>query len=415
MTNSLRLKCADIASLRGVSSLVYSMVDLLNREAIANQRRVLDLEANVRVLLASKKASEGKMESNEQGISNVEVVRTISADACRYMIGTGKMKYVRRLSLFGASDNWLPYLTSWLDFRSVGCLDTAIGHKQDRSTWLTCLRAMDTTAIDEHEHSCSSLRWVVERGIRVKRIKIRESSRNEIVPETFDGLYAPSLLSLDLHGCINVTDVVISSLSVGCSELQEIIVSECTRIGDAGIVAVADHCPKLCVINLSNCQNITDAGIIVLAHGCPQLSSIDLSSCHDITDAGMIALAQGCPQLSSINLYNCSNITDAGMIALAHGCPQLSSINLSECSNITDAGVIALAHGCPQLSSINLYNCINVTDAGMVALVQGCPLLRQVRLSYCRHVSLSSVLVLVKGCPDLSYDCLFSSMSGSYQ
>ena len=100
--------------------------------------------------------------------------------------------------------------------------------------------AMDTAAIDGHEHSLSSFRWVVERGIRVKSIKIRESSRNEIVSDTFEGLYVLSLVCIDLHDCVNVTDASISSLLIGCLELQEIDVSGCNLITDADIVAVVE-------------------------------------------------------------------------------------------------------------------------------------------------------------------------------
>jgi hypothetical protein len=85
---------------------------------------------------------------------------------------------------------------------------------------------MDTAEVDEREHSYSSLKWVIERGIHVKSIQIRESKRKEIVATMFEGICVPSLLSIDLRYCSNVTDAVISSISIGCCHLGTLYSSE---------------------------------------------------------------------------------------------------------------------------------------------------------------------------------------------
>lgn len=95
---------------------------------------------------------ERRVESEVKIISDVEVVRTMTADTYSGMIDAHEMKNMQTLSLFKSSDDWLSYLSSWLDLRSIGCLDTAIGHRQDRSTWLKCLRTIDTALIDDYEH-----------------------------------------------------------------------------------------------------------------------------------------------------------------------------------------------------------------------------------------------------------------------
>ena len=53
-----------------------------------------------------------------------------------------------------------------------------------------------------------------------------------------------------------MTNAVSSALSVGCGRLQS--------------------------INLSGCVKVTDAGVVALGAGCGRLQSIDLSGCDDV-------------------------------------------------------------------------------------------------------------------------------------
>lgn len=86
-------------------------------------------------------------------------------------------------------------ISTWLDLCSVGNLDSAMANGQDRSAWLESLTAMDTKAADKLEHSHSSLRWLIERGVRSTRINIKVSATNVIKEETFHGMLMPSMIS----------------------------------------------------------------------------------------------------------------------------------------------------------------------------------------------------------------------------
>ena len=73
-------------------------------------------------------------------------------------------------SLFDLSDDGFRYVLSWLDVGCICKLDVAIGNVDQRLMWLNSLYTMDSKAIDEYEHSNSSLRWLISRGARATKI-----------------------------------------------------------------------------------------------------------------------------------------------------------------------------------------------------------------------------------------------------
>ena len=100
-------------------------------------------------------------------------------------------------------------------------------------------------------------------------------------------------------------------------------------------------------VDLSGCTDITDIGLSALGHGCSQLQMINLRCCYGITDIGISALGRGCSQLQTINLSCCQGITDIGVSALGDGCDQLRMIDLSECRGVSIIAVSALRlQGC---------------------------------------------------------------------
>ena len=86
-------------------------------------------------------------------------------------------------------------------------------------------------------------------------------------------------------------------------------------------------CPSLRSINLAGCAQVTDLGGRAIGTGVPSLTSLDLTECGQVTDAGVQAICAGCPSLTSIILMNCSQVTDAGVQAIGAGCPSLRVSN----------------------------------------------------------------------------------------
>ena len=121
-------------------------------------------------------------------------------------------------------DDSFHYLLSWLDLVCICRLDTAICNKVARSLWLHRLHMMDSKAVDEYEHSHSSIRWLITRGARATRIRVREIIRecDPINDETFAGLGA--FLFQGGH-----TDDRNSILNIGCATTSMSRITESYR------------------------------------------------------------------------------------------------------------------------------------------------------------------------------------------
>ena len=92
--------------------------------------------------------------------------------------------------LFHVGDDNFQYLLSCLDFGCICQLDIAIGNADERLLWLHSLHRMDSKAVDEYEHSHSSISWLIRRGARATRIRIRGTKleRDRITDHTFAGV-----------------------------------------------------------------------------------------------------------------------------------------------------------------------------------------------------------------------------------
>ena len=233
-------------------------------------------------------------------------------------------------------------------------LDMAVSSNTLRPYWKRLLRSLRAIAIDNMHHSASSLMWLIERGIRVSRLQMKDDAWR--VPGCdISLLQTIDLVHLGFDGCRSVTD------RCRCNVLErrrEVVSSEhlsgCNKVADIGASASGHGCGKLQSINLVGCSKVTDVGIIAVGHGCSRLQSIILDRCDLVTDVGVSALGHGCGQLQCIYLGGCYQMTDVGISALGHGCGQLQTIKLDRCYLVTDVGISALGHGCSHCRASNL-------------------------------------------------------------
>lgn len=365
-------------------------------------------------------------------------------------------------------DELLQLLSIWLDIQSLSILDIAITNCCLRPIWLTCLRAIDSTAIKGFSHYPSSIKWLVDRDITISSIQINPNYEMGI--HQFMGLNTSALRSINLRGC-PVFNGVLTYLALACPYLQNIDLEECSVYGTE-VAAFAQRCPQLERISLRNSSGIAFTGFMELAENCPLLKSVDFSGCENVNDMILAALARGCPSLKSIIIrcdrlaarsrldtlkYRCPKgsfldstnsyrrnrcqVTDFGVIALVEGCPFLEVIDLGFCAQVTGASIAAisvfcpllkviniesvnlatytdtvistLAHGCRQLECIilNHFNIVEhedmeeITDEGIYALAQCCPKLQIIDLTGCRLVTDTGIQAIAQGCPFLKILC----------
>ena len=297
--------------------------------------------------------------------------------------------------LFELGDDIFLFFLSWLDFGCLCKLDIATGNADERLLWRHSLHTMGSEAVDEYKHTHSSIRWLIRRGVRATRIRIRGTKleRDRITDQTFAGVGSlftsnagiddrnPTLINggaytLKNHSTVRYrlrsreitveTNTCASVRRLGCHHLTSIDLSGCSGISDIGVSAIAACCHHLTSINLKRCPSISDIGVSAIAERCRHLTSIDLRGCGRISDIGVSALAEGCHHLTSIKIRYCDGVSDIGVSALAAGCCHLISIKLG--GRISDIGLSALTERCHQLTSINLSFCDGISDIGVSAI-----------------------------------------------
>jgi len=141
-----------------------------------------------------------------------------------------------------------------------------------------------------------------------------------------------SLHSLDLTGCIQITDEALTALQP-LSSLASLKLLGCFRIGDEGLAA-------LCSLR--------------------GLRDLDVCCCHQLSHRGLAALGQ-LPALSSLTLRGCDGINDAAACVLGKRMMSLSSLDLGYCQRLTNAGLAAL-QSLSHLKELNLENCDSISQ-----------------------------------------------------
>ena len=239
---------------------------------------------------------------------------------------------------------------------------------------------------------------LVRRGIKKVQILSMRRSLKDLV------LGVPSLVSLNLSGCFNVSDINLGhAFSVDLPNLKELDLSLCKQITDSSLGRIASHLKQLETLELGGCCNITNTGLLLIAWGLKKLRHLNLRSCWHISDQGIGHLAglsketaEGNLQLEYLGLQDCQRLSDEALGHIAHGLNSLKSINLSFCVSITDSGLKHLAR-MPKLEQLNLRSCDNISDIGMAYLTEGGSGINSLDVSFCDKISDQALTHIAQG------------------
>ena len=109
-------------------------------------------------------------------------------------------------------------LSRWLDARSLGILDSAVSCNAFRPYWITLLHTLRATALDNMDHSTSSLMWLLRRGICVSRMQMKVDAWQGAGCD-LSLLKTVDLLHLGFNGCSSITDQCILMIVTRCRKL----------------------------------------------------------------------------------------------------------------------------------------------------------------------------------------------------
>ena len=207
---------------------------------------------------------------------------------------------------------------------------------------------------------------------------------------------AASLSHLNLSGCYSLTDQGLLSLLISpLPSLTSVNLSLCKEVSDRSLGRLGSICPALRSLDLGGCTGVTNSGLLLLARTLPNLHTLSLRSCWQLSDAGMAHLARlpidpdakepNLVELDTLNLQDCQKLTDLSLRYIAQGI-NIKNLNLSFCANISDSGMKSVAR-MSSLTSLNLRSCDNISDIGVGYLAEGCVSLHTLDVSFCERIS----------------------------
>ncbi|XP_073122181.1 F-box/LRR-repeat protein 3 [Henckelia pumila] len=259
-----------------------------------------------------------------------------------------------------------------------------------------------------------------------------------------------NLESVDVSYCCGFGDLEAAALS-GASRLKELKLDKCLNVSDVGLAKVAIGCPKLEKLSLKWCLEITDMGVEFLSKKCAQLTYLDLSflkvtreslrwmsrmeklevlrivGCALVDDVGLHYLGKGCPSLQVLDVSRCAKLSSSALVSVIESQYQLSQLHASYCyifdlpvlnhqfkdlknlkrltiggALVSDFALKILGENCLSLAEIGLGKCRGVTDMGVMQLVSRCVDLKVLDLTCCSDLTDLAILAVASSCRDLT-------------
>lgn len=175
------------------------------------------------------------------------------------------------------------------------------------------------------------------------------------------------LTSLNLRGCLQLSNIGIVLLSHHQKSLTQLDVSMCPRITDSSLLAVCTGLSNLQSLSVQSCRAISDYGISCL-YKLEKLRYLNISKCDLILGDGIIKgiCNKINPRLRELHMGHLGNITDNVVICLSESLPNLTILDLGFCFDaVTDKAVQSILKNNSNLQTLILNQCHKLTDSGL--------------------------------------------------
>jgi hypothetical protein len=322
-----------------------------------------------------------------------------------------------RLALHGTDvlTNWLEMCVNLRDLTVVDCLQrpldvSAITTCRDlrrltiRACSVTDVSALGNCAMLEHItlQGCSQIHEIgLEKCTRLKELVLSGSNHlrwistlprslctlnlggcNQLDVSCLDELTLPSLETLLLNGCKQVTDC---AKFRSCTALSVLNLSY-TRLRNISELATLSQLRWLSLSGLNNLRDVTALG------QCVSLEHLNLSSCYQLHEVPSL---EHCVRLLDLDLHACNQLQRLPALP-----GSLESLNLRRCSELLDISALTL---CGSLQTLDLIYCGQLFDVTPLGAPPVCHSLRTIRLSEC--INLDCIAALAH-CTHLTTLCL---------
>jgi Leucine-rich repeat (LRR) protein len=201
---------------------------------------------------------------------------------------------------------------------------------------------------------------------------------------TFIALFAPTLKSLNLSGCLDAAPVAgLESLKL----LEALDLTECPL--DKCSFSFLNSMPFLRRLKLKSCD-VQDGGVAAISAAAPQLTFLNLADCRSITDAGAAHVATMRP-LEVLDLTNTCKISGAAFAVLSK-LSSLKELYLPDCS-VSDAGFLMLT-ALVDLLRLDVSN-TSITEAGLTNVTR-LTSLRELSVQFCDSLTDTNLIQFAK-------------------
>ncbi|GAB2277374.1 hypothetical protein Dimus_012077 [Dionaea muscipula] len=219
---------------------------------------------------------------------------------------------------------------------------------------------------------------------------------------------AAGLRDLRLDKCLNVTDVGLAHIAVGCGRLERLSLKWCLEITDLGIDLLTKKCLQLKFLDISYLE-VTSQSLRSISN-LQMLENLAMVGCTLLDDAGLHFLGSGCPQLKELSstliqllkesknlnslVVDGARVSESTFPTIGSGCKSLVELGLGKCSGLTDRDIRLLVTGCVNLRILNLTCCGSITDASISGIVDSCRKLVCLKLESCSLITEKSLYML---------------------
>ncbi|KAL3814660.1 hypothetical protein ACJIZ3_015928 [Penstemon smallii] len=259
---------------------------------------------------------------------------------------------------------------------------------------------------------------------------------------------AAGLREICLDKCLNVGDVGLGNIAVGCFKLERLSVKWCFGVTDVGIGLLCAKCDQLKHLDISylkvtsesvrsistmenlevlqmvGCGLVDDMGLHYLANTCPSLQVLDISRCNKLSSSALVSFIKGhrnhllqlhtsyCfPEISMTFVHQVENlkklnilridgaqVSDSVLQIISQNCGFLVEIGLGKCRGVTDNGIMRLVSGCVILKALDLTCCSELTDSSILAIANSCRNLVCLKIECCNLLTENSLYYLGSHC-----------------
>jgi hypothetical protein len=266
-----------------------------------------------------------------------------------------------------------------------------------------------------------TLRCLMEKmGTQLKSLSLKEcaqinnqglihlSKARELVSLNLDGCFLISriglshlaqpdactkLSTLDLSGCIYLTDSGVKELLTSLKELMILTLRGCYRV-NWNFELEEPHTPNQVLKSLCLSRtSISDLSVALLSKTFVDLRILDISWCNKLTEVSLKFIGARLRKLFSINLWGIVGITDSSVEWLLQRCNSLTSITLAN-TNIRDDTLLSVMSFTPKIRKLNISGCLRVSHVVLHLLAKYTTDLESFSVSFCNIPSLAIEKIL---------------------